>query len=447
MYKKGLTVVLALTAFLSNAQQGQVIDKVIGVVSKYPILLSDLQNAMVDEDGGAFGADRCKTFETLVFTKLLLAQADRDSVTVTDAEVDTELNRRMAYFINKFGSEEKLEKFYGKRTNVLKDEFRPDVADKLVAEKMRNKITTETKLTPAEVRQYYKSLPEDSLPLVNSEVELQQLVKKPSQSAEAKAEARQRLESYRERVVTGNSTMRTMALLYSEDPSSAKEGGLIKNVARGMMVPEFEAVAFRLKNGELSQIFETSYGYHFIELVQRKGELLDLRHILIIPKMSNDDYFRCKKQLDSIYTEIKEGHISFEDAVRKFSDDADTKQNGGLMVNPSTANTKFDNETLSLIDENFIAALNGMQVGDLSKPMTMQTPDGKPGFRVIKLKNRIDPHKANLKDDYQRLSQMAVMERNQRNLKDWIRKRSKITYIKLDPEYSCKFENDWTINN
>ncbi len=447
MFKIRLPLFLLIVNTLCLSAQPQVLDKVIGVVSKYPILLSDLQYAMMDQEGEQINADRCRTFETLVFQKLLIAQADRDSVTVSDSEVDTELNRRMAYYISKFGSEEKLEKFYGKRTNVLKDDFRAEVAEKLIAEKMRGKISGDIKLTPAEIRLFYESIPQDSLPLINSEVELQQLVKKPTQSAEAKKEAKELLESYRERIVTGKSTMSTMARLYSEDPGSSKEGGFIGNVARGTMVPEFEAVAFRLKSGEVSNIFETSYGYHFIELVQRKGELLDLRHILIIPKMSNEDYFKCKNQLDSIYTEIKEGRLSFEEAVKIFSDDADTKQNAGLMVNPSTANTKFDNETLSLMDANFIATLNGMQIGDLSKPMRMETPDGKPGFRVIKLKNRIDPHKANLKDDYQRLSQMAGFEKSQKQLKEWIKKRSKITYIKLDPEYTCNFENGWTISN
>lgn len=447
MIKFRFIVFFTLLGIAVAKAQPKTIDKVIGVVSKYPILLSDLQNAMLEQAELDMNVEKCKLFESLVFQKLLLAQADRDSVTVADSEVDTELSRRMAYYINKFGSEEKLEKFYGKRTNVLKDELRADVAEKLIAEKMRGKIAAETKITPAEVRQFYHKIPEDSLPFIDSEVELQHLVKKPTQSAEAKKEARELLESYRERVVSGKSTMSTLARLYSEDPGSAKDGGFIGNVARGMMVPEFEATAFRLKNGEVSTVFETSYGYHFIELVQRKGELLDLRHILIIPKMNNEDYFRCKNQLDSIYTEIKEGKISFEDAVKKYSDDAETRQNAGLMVNPNTANTKFDNETLNLIDANFVATLNGMKVGELSKPMRMETSDGKPGFRIVKLKNRIEPHKANLKDDYQRISQMALMERNQKQVKDWIKRRSKITYIKLDPEYTCKFENEWTISN
>ena len=434
---------------ISCFSQGQeaVIDKVIGVVSKYPILLSDLQNAALDAESQNVPFDKCRSFEMLVFQKLLVAQADRDSVTVTDADVDTELNRRMAHYIEQFGTEEKLEKFYGKRTNVIKDELRAEVQEQLIAEKMNGKIAGEAKLTPAEVRQFYNKIPYDSLPLIESEVELQHLVKKPDFSPAAKKEAKDLLESYRQRVLKGQTTTSTLARLYSEDPGSARDGGFYGSVPRGRMDPSFEAVAFRLKNGEISNVFETAYGYHFIELVPRRGELLDLRHILIMPKMTNEDFYRCKQQLDSIYSLIREGKISFEDAVRKYSDDADTKQNGGLMVNPQTRSTKFNNDILSQLDKNLIVTLNGMKNGDISKPMTFTSMDNKPGYRIVKLKNRIDPHKANLKEDYQRMSDLANMDQKQKEVKAWIKKRSKITYIKLDPEYACKFEQDWIINN
>ena len=203
-----------------------------------------------------------------------------------------------------------------------------------------------------------------------------------------------------------------------------------------------------VKNGEISNVFETSYGYHIIELLQRKGELLDLRHILIIPKMDNADFYKSKTELDSIYSQIKQGKFTFEEAARKFSDDKDTKQNGGLLINPQTASTKFDNEDLSQMDEKLIVTINSMQVGDISKPMQFTSPtDGKPGYRLLKLKNRIDPHKTNLKDDYQKLAAMAGAFRKKEMVKEWIKKRSKITYIKLDSEIICKFQNEWTINS
>ncbi len=446
MFKSRLFIATLLFPFMLGAQ-GQVIDKVIGVVSKYPILLSDLQSAMLESKKQEQPFDRCQAFEALVFQKLLIAQADRDSVTVNDQEVDRELAQRMSYFIQQFGSEEKLEAFYGKRVNVIKDELRADVSEQLLAEKMKGKITGDIKLTPAEVRIFYNSLQQDSLPLINSEVELQQITKKPVHSAEAKLEAKERLEGYRQQVLIDAQKMKTLARLYSDDQGSAREGGLINNVPRGMMDPAFEAVAFRLKKDEVSTIFESTYGYHFIQLVQRKGELVDLRHILVIPKMTNADFIRSRLALDTIYNEIKEGKISFEDAAKRYSDDRDTKQNGGLMINPHTASTKFANEDLNQMDQNMVVTLNSMQVGDISKPMQFIGTDSRAGFRLLKLKNRIDPHKTNLRDDYPKLLMMATAEKNKRLIKDWIRKRSKITYIKLDPEYACKFNSEWTINN
>ena len=434
--------------FFSVFGQKQVIDKVIGVVGKYPILLSDLQNAMLEREKQESGISKCKAFEMLVFQKLLVAQADRDSVTVTDAEVDRELDQRMSYYIQQFGSEEKLEEFYGKRTNVIKDELRSDVQEQLVAQKMQGKITGEVKLTPAEVRVFFNAIPKDSLPLINSEIELQQIVKKPTYSAEAKQEAKELLEGYRKQVLEKPERMKTLAVLYSEDPGSASKGGFYANVVRGVMDPAFESAAFRLKQGEVSEVFETSYGYHFIQLVQRKGELLDLRHILIIPKMSNADFYQGKIILDSIYSEIKNGKISFEDAAKKYSDDNDTKLNGGLMINRNTASTKFSNEDLNMMDQNLIVTLNAMQIGEISKPMQfMNMSDGKPAFRILKLKNRIDPHTTNLKDDYQKIANMANADYNKKQVKNWIKSKSKITYIKLDPEFICTFENQWTISN
>jgi peptidyl-prolyl cis-trans isomerase SurA len=238
-----------------------------------------------------------------------------------------------------------------------------------------------------------------------------------------------------------------LARLYSEDPGSAPKGGYYQ-FGRGVMDPAFEAVAFRLKQGEVSNVFETAYGYHFIELQARKGEMVEVKHILIVPKMSNSDFYLSKQLLDSIYTNIKEGKITFEEAAKKYSDDDDTKQNGGLMINRATASTKFENEDLSQTDPNLVVTLNSMQIGEISKPMQYTNPvDGKPGFRLLKLKNRIDPHRTNLKDDYQKLALLANADHNKKQVKDWIKKRSKITYIKLDPEYSCAFENQWTISN
>lgn len=445
---KKLFILLLTSISLTLFSQKESIDKVIGVVGKYPILLSDLQNAMLMQEKNEEKIDKCAAFEQVLFQKLLVAQADRDSITVTDAEIENELNKRLNYYINQFGSEEKLEQFYGKRTNVIKDDFRADVQEQLLAQKMQARISPETKLSPAEIRAFFITIPEDSLPLISSEHEMQQIVKKPTFSAEAKKEAKEKLEGYRERVIGGES-MSVLARIYSEDPSSAKEGGVITNVYRGQMVGEFEAVAYRLKTGEVSQVFETPFGFHFIQLIARKGDLLDLRHILIIPKMSNTDYYKSKIQLDSIANAIREGSITFEEAVKKFSDDKETVQNAGLMVNPMTASPKWTIEDISQIDQKLVQTIAELGIGEMSKTMEYTNySDNKPAFRVIKLKNRIDPHKANMKDDYQKIQQMATADKNRKDLKEWIRKRAKLTYIKVDDDYKkCSFENNWNLVN
>lgn len=443
---KKLLFFFCFLSFLNGTSQPEVIDRVIAVVGKHPVLLSDLQSSMLQRESQGMPLDKCRSFEMLLYQKLLIASAERDSITVSDNELEQELSRRMAYFIQQFGSEEKLEAFYGKRTNVIKDELRNEVEDQMLAERMAARVTGDTKVSPAEIKEFYNSMPEDSLPLIEAEVELQQLVRKPVWSEEAKKEAKETLEGYRLRVLKGQSTMSTLARLYSEDPGSAREGGLYKNVPRGMMEPSFDATAFRLKNGEISEVFETSFGYHFIELVQRKGDVVDLRHILVIPKMAPEDFFRCKRELDSVYKDITTGKINFEEAVKKYSDDKETKQNAGLMINPKTASTKFDNEILSQLDQNIIVTLGSMLVGDISKPMEFTDTDGKRAYRIVKLKNRIDPHRTNLKDDYQKLSNMTVANKNRKLVKEWIKKRSASTYIKLDPGFDCKFENDWSFS-
>lgn len=445
MLKKAFFILFLALGFNLSAQQ--VIDKVIAVVGKYPLLLSDFETYQIEKQKEDPNSPRCKAFEEILYSKLLLAQADRDSVEVQDAEVEQELEKRLAYYIQMFGGDEsKFEAFYGKRTNVFKDEMRDDVRDQLLAQKMRQRITGEIKLTPSEVRQYYNSLPQDSLPVINTELQIAHIVKMPPVNEQAKADARAAIESYRERVLKGES-MSVLAALYSEDPGSAKNGGRYESVMRGVMVPEFEAVAFRLKKGEISEVFETPYGYHFIEMIARKGETVDLRHILIAPKMSQLDVYNAKLFLDSLQKQIIDGKITFEEAAKKYSDDKETKQNGGLLINPMTGATKWENEEISQMDQNLVFVFDKMNAGDVSTPVQYNAADGKPGYRIITIISRTDPHKINYKDDYAKLLTMATFERQRKLIREWIERRSKVTYIKIDPEYNCKFEYNWHISN
>lgn len=435
--------ILALTFQFVKSQT--LIDKVVAIVGKHPILLSQVEMGYREKINEDSTATKCIVLEELMFQKLLLVQAEKDSVTVTDNEVDAEIGRRLAYYINMFGSQEKFEEFYGKKVNAFKDEVRPDIKDQLIAQKMQQKIIGDIKITPSEVKAFYNSIPKDSLPLIPTEYEWSQIVIQPQISPEAKQLAREQLESYRKRVLNGES-MSVLAALYSEDPGSAKNGGRYENVARGMMVPEFESVAFKLKPGEVSEIFETPYGFHFIQLIARKGELVDLRHILIIPKIQSIDIYKARQKADSIYTAIENGSITFEKAAQLFSTDKDTKQNSGIMINPATASVKWEIEDIARLDQNLVVVFEKMKKGDISKPLQYMTQDNKPAFRIIKLNNVTPPHRANLQDDYQKLAQLAQLDKQKKLIKKWIAQKSTSVYIKVDKStYNCDFSNYWKI--
>lgn len=441
-----LSFIFIFLAAILNAQP-QLLDKVVAVVGKNPLLLSEVETNLLQQKdrAGLKENARCRVFEDLLFQKLLLSQADRDSVVVSDGELENELNRRIQYYVGMLGGEEKFEAFYGKRISVFKDELRDDVRDQLMAQKMQQKITGDSKLTPSEVRAFFNTIPEDSLPIINSELEIAHIVKTPPISDDAKAAARVQLEGLRQRVLNGES-MSVLAALYSEDPGSAKNGGYYE-FGRGQMVPEFEAVAFRLKPGEVSEIFNSSYGMHFIQLVARKGEMVQARHILVAPKISQLDIVKARERLDSIQKLIIDGVITFKEAALKYSDDKDTRQNGGLIVNPAAGSTKWEIEELGQTDQQIVFILDKMQVDEVTPVMQYSGPDSKPAWRIIQLKSRTDPHKPNMKDDYTKLMNMASYEKQKRAIKEWIAKKSKTTYIKLDEEFGgCKLEYNWTIN-
>jgi peptidyl-prolyl cis-trans isomerase SurA len=427
--------------------QPQNVDKTVAVVGKYIILRSELEREVrsvkASENVEITDSLRCATFEELLFQKLLLAQADKDSVRVKDEQVDAELDRRMNIFIQQLGNEENFEKFYGKSVKDYKEELRDDVRNLLVAQQMQSKVVGDSKVSPSDIRAFFNSIPEDSLPSVNTELEICQLVKKPQITEEAKKAARAKLDGYRQRVLNGES-MSVIATLYTEDPGSAKTGGRYDNISRGMFMPAFEAVAFRLKPGEVSEIFETPYGYHFIQLIARKGELVDVRHILVTAKISTDDVANAKLKLDSICNDIKEGRIKFCDAVAKYTDDKETKNNCGIMVNNQEGTNRFEIDQLGQVDPNLVFMLDKMKVGEVSKPLLQSSPDGRQSFRIIYLKNRTEPHKINLKDDYQRLQNMAQADRQKTLTDTWISKKLKNIYVRLDPEYkTCRFKHNW----
>lgn len=443
---KNYIVLLIAGCSLLNFVYAQPIDKVVAVVGSNIILKSEVENQhlqMVAQGYPAVDGMKCDLLEELLFQKLLVNQARLDSLEVSDDQVEEELERRLRYFISQIGSQEKLEAYYKKSIVEIKDDFRELIKDQLLAQNMQYKITGDVKVTPAEVRSYFNNIPQDSLPYINVELEIGRIVKRPIISKKEKDDAKARAEELRERVISG-ANMATMAKLYSEDPGSAANGGELGFFARGQMVPEFETYAFSLKGKEVSEVFETEFGFHFMQLIERRGEQVNARHILITSKSSEGDLTSSKLFLDSIYNLLKSDSISFTLAAEKFSDEPEGKQNGGMVMNAQTGSTKFEMDQLSTIDPTLFLTIDKMKVGEFSKPILTSSSDGKQAYSIILLKSRTEPHKANLRDDYQKLQGAAESMKESDLVREWINKKIATTYIKIDDDYlTCKFNNEW----
>lgn len=438
----GLLVFLPFALF--SQENGVVIDQVVAVVGGKIILQSEIelqyfQYRMQQGIKGSESGVKCSFLENMLFQKLLLNQAEIDSVEVTDAQVESELDRRLRYFISQFGSQEKFEEFYEKSVVEFKEEFREQVKEQLMVESIQGKITEDVKITPSEVREFYKSIPADSLPLINSEMEIAQIVKMPKISNEEKQRVAEKLNELRNRVLNGEN-FATLAILYSEDPGSAKKGGEIGLYGRGELYPEFEAVAYKLQKDEVSDIVETKAGYHIIQLIERRGEFINVRHILLRPKVSNLDLAKAKKELDSIAVLIDEGMYTFEEAVMKFSDDPG-KNNKGLIINPLTGTTMFEADQL---DPKVFFVVDKLEIGEISAPVQFETEEGTNAYRLLYLSKRTSPHKANLQDDYSRIQEWALSEKESKVVQKWIREKAENTFIRITDDYrECEFVNNW----
>ncbi|QTN39903.1 peptidylprolyl isomerase [Cryomorphaceae bacterium] len=442
-------LVLFLSASTAGWAQptGEVIDQVVAVVGGYKVLRSDVeaQYLQYQQQGIAETAlSKCQVFEDLMFEKLLLNQAEIDSIIISDEQVESEMDRRLSMLEAQIGGIQKLEEFYGQSIVEIKEEMRSSMKSQLTAQRMQGEVVGEVEVTPGEVRKFYRDIPRDSLPSSIPEVEVAQIVKFPEVREEAKTDAIEELRQIKERIANG-SKFSTMAILYSEDPGSSKNGGLYEGVKRGQFVKEFEGVAFALQPGEVSDVFETQFGYHVCQLEAKRGQEIDVRHILIVPKISPQDLQEAQNFLDSLKVIINDGILSFEEAAMEYSDDTDTKNNGGLMVNPATADTKFE---ISELDRSVYFTIEEVNVGEIAGPINYQTPNGKQGFRLVQLISRSEPHRANLKDDYQRLQMMATGKKQQEITTDWVSDRLDDTYVRVMPNsYECNFQYNWTKND
>jgi len=420
------------------------IDGVAAIVGRNIILISDIENQYLNyrlqgQITGSAESVKCRILEEMLFQNLLVAQAEVDSIEVDDSQVNGELDRRIAMFINQFGSQEKLEKFYNKKLPEIKAELFDLIKDQLLAQQVQQQIMQDVNVTPSEIKAYYKSIPKDSLPVIKTQYVIQQIVKNPPISIEEKLRVKEQLLDLRKRVLNGEN-FSTLAILYSEDPGSAKKGGELGFYGRGQLYPEFEAVAFKLKEGEVSDVVETEAGYHIIQMIERKGDYINVRHILLVPKVSPLDLMKAKKELDSIAQLIRSDSITFEEAVEKFSDDPN-KNNGGYLLNPYTGGTSFEAEQL---DPQVAFVVDKLKPGEISNPVPMKTEKQQDAYRILYLKEKTSPHRANLKDDYPKIQEWALQKKQKEVIDQWVKEKSKNTYIRISDQYkSCQFNYDW----
>ncbi len=438
-----ITFLLLFSLFYQTTAQNKVIDQIVAIVGSNIIKLSDVENQYLQlKAQGNFSASdsmKCNVLENMLFSKLLLNQAKLDSVVISDDQVESEMERRLRYYVAQFGSKEKFEEFYKKSILEFKAEFRDIVKNQMLIQRMEEKITENIKVTPQEIKKYFNDIPKDSLPLIESEYEIGHIVRQPTVTKEEKAITKQRLEELRERIQKGEN-FSSLAVLYSEDPGSAKKGGELGMYGRGELYPEFEAVAFNLKKDEISPVIESKAGYHIIQLIERRGDYINARHILLIPKVSPYQLGKAKTYLDSVYTVMKDSAMKFSVAAMRFSDDP-SKNNNGMIVNPSTGNTKFGADD---IDPSIFFNVDKMKPGDISKPVLMKDAEGKQAYRILYLKARTSPHRANLKDDYDKIQNAALEKTKGEAIKKWVNDKISKTYLKIfEPYNKCKFENNW----
>jgi len=440
-----ISVTLILTTFHLFAQERLVADRVIANVGDKIILQSDVENQVIQlRAQGYQGKEdiKCDIFEELLVQKLLLIQAELDSIQIGVNQVDSELEARLNYFIRQIGSQEKLEEFYNKSMIEIKEDFRPLIREQILTQTMQRNLVIGVKVSPKEVEEFYKNLPEDSIPMVNTHYQINQIAVYPPEDEKARADAREKLLNIRERIINGE-RFSTLAVLYSEDPGSARRGGELGFRTSDELDPEFAKAAFRLTDdGGVSRIVESEYGFHIIQLISKQGNQVNVRHILITPKVDIEQKIKAKNRLDSIANLIKNDSLSFTSAALRFSEDEQSRLNDGLMVNPRNSSTKFDLEELPKAEYNVVKDL---KIGEISDPFETVDDKGKTIFKIIKISEKIEAHKANFKDDYEMIEEIAIMQKQQRKFEEWLKERKKKTYIHIDDSFiNCKFlENGW----
>jgi peptidyl-prolyl cis-trans isomerase SurA len=431
------TSILLITSLATRVSAQQTtsvnIDKIIAKVDNYIVLKSDLEKAYLDYlSRGEFasGSIKCNILQQLVQEKMFVAKSIIDSIVVDDALVQSQLMNRMESVISRVGSVEELEKYYGKTREQLEEELFDDIKEQMIVQKMQQEITADLKVSPAEVKKFFNKIPKDSLPYFSTEVSAAQIVIIPEAGKEQKEAVRRKMYEIRGQIIAGGSFAK-LAREYSVDPGSAAQGGQLPKFKRGDLAPEFEATAMTIPIGELSEPIETQFGYHLIEVQDRKGNTFISRHILMTPKPSMDDILKAEKFIDSLRTAILNDSVTFQQAAKDHSKDQATSSNGGFFVDANGSSRV----SVEQLDPTIFFTLDTMQIGNITKPERFQQEDGSYAFRIIYFKEKVPPHQANLKQDYQKIASATLNNKRSTILNKYFLEAKDKVYIEIDPEY------------
>ena len=445
MCAKFCTLLMFLLLSVATFGQNNVIDEVVWVVGDEAILKSDVESERLNAqyEGRKFDGDPyCVIPEQLAIQKLFLHQAELDSIEVSEQEVLSRLEQQTNWLIDQIGSKEKMEEYYNKTSTQIREMLRENIRNGMTVQKMQQQIIGDIKIVPADVRRYFKNLPQDSIPYVPTQVEVQIVTLEPKIPQEEIERVKKTLRDYTERIEKGEIAFGTLARLYSEDPGSARRGGEYGFQGRGEVVPEFANVVFNLTDPKkVSKVFETEYGFHIAQLIEKRGDRVSYRHILLKPKVEEKDLETSLLRLDSIAKDIRNAKFTFDEAATFISQDKDTRNNHGLMANPKSGTARFEMQDLAQVSQEIAKVINDMNVGEVSEPFTMINNKGKEVCAIVKLKARIDGHKATITEDYQRLKSIVQSKLGEEKLQKWIVDKQKSTYVRINENWvTCDFK-------
>lgn len=426
--------------------QNNVIDEVVWVVGDEPIFKSDVEMTRIDgmSRGQTWEGDPyCVIPEQLAVQKLFLHQAELDSVEVTDSEVYQRVDLQLDMLVQNVGSREKLEEYYGKSMSQIRQQLYKMFRNDLMVSKVKSNLVSKVNATPTQVRRYFKDVPEDSIPFIPTQYEAQIIVREPFVEQSEIDRVKDELRDYTERVNKGEALFSTLALMYSEDKLTAIRRGETGFMTRGQFVPEFSNVVFNLPDDKtVSKIFETEYGFHIAQLVEKRGDRINVRHILKRPRVSDDELMRCINGLDTIADEIRRDVYKFDECVQHISQDKDTRNNYGIMVNTNEESELYGSSKFEIQEfpTEVAKALVNLNIGEISKPFVMVNKNGKEVVAIVKLKNKINGHKATMTEDYQVLHNVLVEKLQNEKLENWIKEMQKTTYVKINDDWkNCEF--------